>query len=55
MGGVLSELAKAFSFDLDAANVLDDDAKWPMGRTMAFVAMSSAVLWVVILYIISVI
>lgn len=55
MGGVLNELAQAFSFDLDQANVQDDDAKWPMGRTMAFVAMSSAALWALILYIISVI
>ena len=55
MGGVLAELTQAFSFDLDPANIQDDDAKWPMGRTMAFVAMSSAALWVLILYIISVI
>ena len=54
LGGVLTELAQAFSFDLDAENAQDEDAQWPMGRTMAFVAMSSAVLWVVILYIISV-
>ena len=55
MGGVLAELAQAFTFDLDAADVQDEEAKWPMGRTMAFVAMSSAALWVLILYIVSVI
>lgn len=55
VGGVLSELAQAFSFDLDQANVEESDEKWPMGRTLAFVAMSSAALWVLILYFISVI
>jgi hypothetical protein len=46
MDQVMADLALAFALDIDQAQA--DQEKWPMGRTLAFVILTSAALWALI-------
>ena len=46
MDQVMADLALAFALDIDQAQA--DEEKWPMGRTVAFVILTSAALWALI-------
>jgi hypothetical protein len=50
---VMAELTLAFALDIARAHA--DEPKWPLGRTMAFVVLSSAALWALIAELISII
>ena len=41
----MTDLSRAFALDIDQVQV---EAKWPLGRTFAFVLLSSVVLWALI-------
>ena len=43
---VMADLTLAFALDIDQAQT--DEEKWPLGRTTAFVVLSSAALWALI-------
>jgi hypothetical protein len=38
----------AFAFKIDLANAQADETKWPMSRTSAFVVLTGAALWALI-------
>ena len=48
MGQVLTDLANAFSLDIDLQTTHTDEPMWPMGRTLALAIVLSAALWILI-------
>ncbi|MGC9953110.1 MAG: hypothetical protein ABSD21_02375 [Rhizomicrobium sp.] len=46
MDQVMADLALAFALDIDQAQA--DEAKWPIGHTLAFAILTSAALWALI-------
>jgi hypothetical protein len=50
MDQMMADLAAAFALDHDLVNTLErqDGEKWPPGRTILFVVLSSAALWALI-------
>jgi len=48
MGQVLTDLANAFSLDIDLQTAHADEPMWPMGRTLALAIVLSAALWILI-------
>jgi len=48
MDQVMADLALAFALDIDLAKVEADEDKWPLGRSIRFVILSSAALWALI-------
>ena len=48
MDRIMADLALAFDLDIDLANAEDEEPKWPMGHTLAFVIVTSAALWALI-------
>lgn len=48
MDKVMTDLALAFDLDINLANAEAEEAKWPMGRSLAFAVLTSAALWALI-------
>ncbi|MDE2495520.1 MAG: hypothetical protein KGL97_16605 [Alphaproteobacteria bacterium] len=44
----MTDLALAFDLDINLANAEAEEAKWPMGRSLAFAVLTSAALWALI-------
>ena len=53
MDKVMSDLALAFARDLEIADAKPVGEKWPMAWSLAFVVVSSAVLWTLIAVVIA--
>ena len=48
MDKVMAELTLAFARDVEIANAQSAGERWPMAWSLAFVVVSSAVLWVLV-------